>query len=110
MRTHHGIYDAVLEKDEEKDHDRERDLKKSKLTLTECFLALILALTCVSLHAVFLGKYSPFRVVIYSKGENSFTNHDTVEQIEWIVTEEKHVSDSFMGLVRITRYAHMLVN
>ena len=65
MRTHHGIYDAVLEKDEERDRDREKDLKKSKLTLTECFLALIIALTCVSLHAVFLGKYSPFSVVMY---------------------------------------------
>lgn len=56
MRTHHGIYDSVLTKDEERDHDRERDLRKSKLTLTECFLALVIALTCVSLHAVFLGK------------------------------------------------------
>lgn len=68
MRTHHGIYDSVLEKDEEKDHDRERDLKKSKLTLTECFLALVIALTCVSLHAVFLGKHSSFRVVMECKG------------------------------------------
>ncbi|MCJ1267028.1 hypothetical protein MMC22_006913 [Lobaria immixta] len=77
MRTHHGIYDSVLEKDEEKDHDREKDLRKSKLTLTECFLALVIALTCVSLHAVFL-----------------------VEQIEFIV-EEGHVSDSFMGLILV---------
>lgn len=68
MRTHHGIYDAVLAKDEEKDHDRERDLRKSKLTLTECFLALVIALTCVSLHAVFLGKCSPFKIVMDCKG------------------------------------------
>ncbi len=57
MRTHHGIYDAVLEKDEERDHDRQKDLMKAKLTLTECILALVIALTCVSLHAVFLGKF-----------------------------------------------------
>lgn len=77
MRTHHSIYDAVLEKDEERDHDRHKDLKKDKLTLTECILALIIAITCVCLHAVFL-----------------------VEEIEFIVLE-KHVSDSFMGLILV---------
>lgn len=55
MRTHHSIFDAVLEADEEKDMDRHRDLAKDKLTLTECALALSIALACVSLHAVFLG-------------------------------------------------------
>ena len=55
MRTHHSIYDAVLEKDEQRDNDRHKDLRKAKLTLTECILALTIALTCVSLHAVFLG-------------------------------------------------------
>ncbi|KAL8690749.1 MAG: hypothetical protein Q9218_003870 [Villophora microphyllina] len=77
MRTHHSIYDAVLEADEEKDHDRHKDLKKAKLTLTECILALVIAITCVCLHAVFL-----------------------VEEIEFIV-HERHVSDSFMGLILV---------
>ena len=58
MRTHHGLYDSVLEADEERDNDRHIDLKKDKLTLTECVVALVIALTCVSLHAVFLGKSS----------------------------------------------------
>ena len=58
MRTHHGLYDSVLEADEERDNDRHIDLKKDKLTLTECIVALVIALTCVSLHAVFLGKCS----------------------------------------------------
>lgn len=58
MRSHHTIYDEVLTADEEKDADRHKDLKKDKLTLTECIVALIIALTCVSLHAVFLGKCS----------------------------------------------------
>ena len=75
IRTHHGIYDAVLEKDEEQDEDRHKDLKKAKFTFTECILAILLALTLVSMHAVFL-----------------------VEEIEWIVTH-KGVSDAFMGLV-----------
>ena len=56
MRSHHTMYDEVLGADEEKDEDRHKDLKKDKLTLTECVVALIIALTCVSLHAVFLGK------------------------------------------------------
>ena len=56
MRTHHGLYDAVLEKDEERDADRSEDLEKDKLTLTECIFALVIAIACVSLHAVFLGK------------------------------------------------------
>ncbi|KAK4694381.1 Ca2+:H+ antiporter, partial [Lecanoromycetidae sp. Uapishka_2] len=77
MRTHHGLYDSVFEKDEEKDHDRHLDLLKDKLTLTECVIALVLALTCVSMHAVFL-----------------------VEEIEYIVIE-RGVSDSFMGLILV---------
>ncbi|KAL9611334.1 MAG: hypothetical protein Q9167_004017 [Letrouitia subvulpina] len=77
MRTHHGIYDAVLEKDEERDHDRHKDLKKAKLTLTECIVALVISLTFVSLLAVLL-----------------------VEQIEDVVIESG-VSDSFMGLILV---------
>ena len=77
MRTHHSIYDAVLTADEERDHDREKDLKKSKLTFTEANFALVIALTAVTLHAIFL-----------------------VEQIEWIVRHEG-VSDSFMGLILV---------
>ncbi len=77
MRTHHSIYDAVLERDEAKDQDRHKDLKKAKLTLTECILALVIAITFVCLHAVFL-----------------------VEEIEFIVVE-RGVSDSFMGLILV---------
>lgn len=77
MRTHHGIYDAVLEMDEQRDADRHKDLKKAKLTLTECILALVIAIALVCLHAVFL-----------------------VEEIEFIV-EDKGVSDAFMGLILV---------
>ncbi|KAL9001556.1 MAG: hypothetical protein Q9169_000131 [Polycauliona sp. 2 TL-2023] len=77
MRTHHGIYDAVLEKDEARDQDRHKDLRKAKLTLTECILALVISITLVALHAVYL-----------------------VEQIEFIVLE-RGVSDSFMGLILV---------
>ncbi|KAI4113476.1 MAG: hypothetical protein LQ345_005554 [Seirophora villosa] len=77
MRSHHGIYDAVLEKDEARDRDRHKDLTKAKLTLTECILALVIAITLVCFHAIFL-----------------------VEGIEYIV-EERHVSDSFIGLILV---------
>lgn len=77
LRTHHGLYADSLEKDEERDVDRHLDLAKAKLTLTECVVALVIALTCVSLHAVFL-----------------------VEDIESIVNEH-HVSDAFMGLILV---------
>ncbi|KAI9789944.1 MAG: hypothetical protein M1833_002137 [Piccolia ochrophora] len=77
IRSHHGIYDAILERDEHKDEDREKDLAKDKLTLTECVIALVIALTCVSLHAVSL-----------------------VYQIEWIVSDYG-VNDNFMGLILV---------
>ncbi|KAL8971455.1 MAG: hypothetical protein Q9183_001045 [Haloplaca sp. 2 TL-2023] len=77
MRTHHSIYDGVLERDEQRDDDRHKDLKKAKLTLTECILALAIAITCVSLHAVFL-----------------------VSEIEYIV-HTRHISDAFMGLILV---------
>ncbi|KAI9756317.1 MAG: hypothetical protein M4579_003909 [Chaenotheca gracillima] len=77
MRTHNGIYDAILEEDEKRDHDREDDLKKAKLTLTECVVALVVAITCVSLHAIYL-----------------------VGQIEFIV-EGYGIRDAFMGLILV---------
>ncbi|KAL9038518.1 MAG: hypothetical protein Q9180_003084 [Flavoplaca navasiana] len=77
MHTHHGIYDAVLEKDEARDQDRHKDLKKAKLTLTECILALVISIALVSLHAVFL-----------------------VEQIEYLV-RERGISDLGMGLILV---------
>ena len=63
LRTHHGLYADSLEKDEERDADRHLDLAKDKLTLTECIVALVIALTCVSLHAVFLGEI-PFHTIV----------------------------------------------
>jgi Ca2+:H+ antiporter len=45
--------------------------------LVECCVGLVVALTCVTLHAIFL-----------------------VEQIPWIV-EHRHVSDPFMGLILV---------
>ena len=76
-RSHHGLYEDILEADEERDHDRHKDLAKEKLTLTESILAVLIALTFVSLMAVFL-----------------------VQQIEYMV-HERHVSDSFMGLILV---------
>lgn len=75
FRSHHGMYDAVLEKDALQDKDRHKDLKKDKFTFTECIIAIVLALTFVTLSAEFL-----------------------VNEIEHIV-HEYHVSDAFMGLV-----------
>ena len=58
MSSHHNIFAAVLVADEEQDKDKTRDEKKDKLTLTECIVALLIALTFVCLHAFFLGTYS----------------------------------------------------
>ena len=58
MHSHHSIYDTVLEEDELRDQDRHIDLKKDKLTLTECIIALVIAITCVTMHAIFLGRPS----------------------------------------------------
>ena len=77
MRTHHGIYDAILEADEEKDADRHRDLMKDKLTFTECIVALAVSIALVTLIAIAL-----------------------VEEIPFIV-ENHNVSEAFMGLILV---------
>ncbi|KAF7934893.1 uncharacterized protein EAE98_002938 [Botrytis deweyae] len=77
MRTHHSIYDAILEADEQKDEDRHRDLQKDKLTFTECVIALAVSIALVTLIAISL-----------------------VEQIPTIV-EEHNISDAFMGLILV---------
>lgn len=76
-RTHHGIYDAIFEADEEKDRDRTKDLKKAKLTLTECVLSLVISVALVTVIAIAL-----------------------VDQIHSIV-HDRGVSDSFMGLILV---------
>lgn len=76
-RSHHGLFEEILEKDEQRDHDRHRDLAKAKLTLTEAVIAVLIAITFVALMAVFL-----------------------VAQIEYIVLN-KGVSDHFMGLILV---------
>ncbi|KAI7536282.1 putative vacuolar cation/proton exchanger 2, partial [Hortaea werneckii] len=76
-RSHHGLYEDILEADEERDHDRHKDLTKDKLTFTESIIAVVIALTFVSFAAVFL-----------------------VQQIHFMV-EERHISDAFLGLILI---------
>jgi Ca2+:H+ antiporter len=77
MRTHHSIYDSLFAQDEQQDDDRHKDLKKPKLTLTECVIALTIAIGLVSLIAVFL-----------------------VEEIPSIV-KERGISETFMGLILV---------
>ena len=76
LRSHHSIYDEVLELDEARDEDRHDELVRVKLTFTECLLALAIALTFVSMSAVFLVQEIPFIV-------------------------ERGVSDNFMGLILV---------
>lgn len=57
MRSHHGLFAAILEADEEQDKDRHHERQKEKLTLTECIIAIIFALVLVGLHAFYLGKF-----------------------------------------------------
>lgn len=77
MRSHHGIYDAILEADEERDEDRHKDLKKDKLTFTECIFGLTVSIALVTLIAIAL-----------------------VEEIPTIV-QQHNVSEAFMGLILV---------
>ncbi|PYH76951.1 vacuolar H+/Ca2+ exchanger [Aspergillus uvarum CBS 121591] len=76
LHSHHSIFDEVLEFDEHQDEDREKELKRAKLTLVECFIAIAASLACVCMSAVFL-----------------------VEEIEHIV--DRGVSDNFVGLILV---------
>ncbi|KAF9883458.1 hypothetical protein FE257_003456 [Aspergillus nanangensis] len=77
LHSHESIFDEVLEFDEHLDEDREKELRRSKLTLTESLIAIVLSLTFVCMSAVFL-----------------------VQEIEHIVVEQG-VSDNFMGLILV---------
>jgi Ca2+:H+ antiporter len=77
MRSHHSIYDALFAAAEEADEDRDIDLAKDKLTFTECIVALVIALTLVSLTAINL-----------------------VDEIPTIV-KDQGVSETFMGLILV---------
>lgn len=77
LHSQSSIFDEVLENDEHRDEDRHKEIKRAKLTLTECILAIAVSLACVCLSAVFL-----------------------VQEIHHIV-EERGVSDNFMGLILV---------
>lgn len=76
-KSHDSLFTDIFKADEHKNDDRHKDLAKDKLTLTECIIALVFALACVSLIAVFL-----------------------VLEIEFMVYE-RHVKDAFVGLILI---------
>lgn len=76
-RSHHGLYEDILEADEERDHDRHKDLRKAKLTMTEAIIGVVIAITFVAFMAIFL-----------------------VQKIEYIVVE-RGISDHFMGLILV---------
>lgn len=76
LRSHHSIFDEVLELDERLDEDRHKELVRAKLTMIECIIALAIALTFVCMSAVFL-----------------------VDEIPHIV--KRGVSDNFMGLILV---------
>ncbi|KAK2774268.1 hypothetical protein FQN52_006757 [Onygenales sp. PD_12] len=76
LRSHHSIYDEVLELDEERDEDRADEIIRSKLTMTECLIAVAVALACVSISAVLLVATIPAIV-------------------------ERGVPDNFMGLILV---------
>ena len=104
MRTHHGLYDSILEADEEKDMDRHKDLAKAKLTLTECILALALAVTFTAMHADFLGTFPLLSTTCPQSKRHKKRMRLTrlvfvVEEIEPII--HRGVSESFMGIILI---------
>ncbi|KAM7211082.1 hypothetical protein V8F06_013538 [Rhypophila decipiens] len=76
-RTHHGIYDAIFEQDTQRDDDRYKEERQSKLTFVECVIALVISITLVTIIAISL-----------------------VEQIPYLV-HERHVSDAFVGLILV---------
>jgi Ca2+:H+ antiporter len=63
LRSHHGLVEAALQQDDHKDADKHRDMYKEKLTFTECVLALVIAITCVTFMAVFLVEKIEYIVV-----------------------------------------------
>ena len=75
--THHGIYDAIFEYDEHRDEDGHKDKAKAKLTMTECIVSLVIAVTLVTFMATIL-----------------------VLQIHPIITIT-NISDPFMGLILV---------
>lgn len=77
-RSHHGIYDAIFEYDEERDADGHKDAHKDKLTFTECIVALVISVALVSVIAVSLVDMIPF------------------------IVEERGISDPFMGLILVS--------
>lgn len=57
--SHHGLYEDLYRSDELADNDRDKDLAKKKLTLTECIAAIVIGALFVCFMAVFLVEQLP---------------------------------------------------
>ena len=77
LRSHTTIFDSVLHDDENQSEDRDKNRQRAKLTMTECIIAIIIALTCVTMSAFFL-----------------------VQEIAHVV-ESKLIPDNFLGLILV---------
>jgi Ca2+:H+ antiporter len=77
LHTHHSLLAIVLESDEEKDADHQKESKRRQLTLVESLVGTIFALATGTLVTIFL-----------------------VEEIEPI-SKYRHISDNFMGLIMV---------
>ena len=60
--SHHNLYLEVLEADEQRDKTHHKNLRKEKLTFTECIVALLIAICTTALIAVFLVLEIPYFV------------------------------------------------
>jgi len=62
LRSQNTIFDNVLHGDENQGEDRDKNKKRAKLTFTECIIAIIIALICVTMSAFFLVEEIPYVV------------------------------------------------
>jgi len=75
IRSHHGLYEDILEADEKQDHDRHKDLLKEKLTFTEAVVGVVIGVTFVSFMAVFLAQQIEVRHLFHlSPGDKLLTH------------------------------------
>lgn len=70
----------MLKADEEADRDRHKDLSKSKLTMTECVIAIVLSITFVALLAVFLVEEIEY--LVHDRHGKGIPSTETVDQTD----------------------------
>ena len=98
----HSIFDEVIEMDEHQDADHEQDMRKPKLTLTETFVAIVIAILLVAwLLIILVGEIEE---VVGSGVPDQFLGLILLPLVEKAAEHLTAIDEAWDGVINVALY------